>query len=155
LLEAAVLVLVLFAVQWWQTRDAPTGMAPVLHGPLLSGGIADLRQLQGQPVLVHFWATWCPICRLEQGTIDELAHDYAVISVATSSGDAAAVRQFMQEEGLSFPTLLDEDGSLLRQWGLPGVPASFVIAPDGQVAYATMGYTSGVGLRLRLWLAGL
>lgn len=145
---------VFFAVQWWQTRDAPHGMAPALRGPLLEGGGVDLHALRGQPVLVHFWAVWCPICRLEQDNIAGLARDYRVITVATTSGDAAEVRRYLQEQGLAFPTLLDEDGSLGRRWGVKGVPASFVIGPDGQVAYATMGYSTGLGLRLRLWLAG-
>jgi thiol-disulfide isomerase/thioredoxin len=107
-----------------------------------------------RPVLVHFWAEWCPICRLEQDSIDALAQDYRVISIATRSGDAAAVRAFMRREGLRFPVLLDEDGAIARAWGVGGVPASFVIDPAGQVAHAMVGYTSGMGFRIRLWLAG-
>jgi len=144
---------VVVGVQWWQTADAPSGPAPELRGELLHGGAVDLAQERGRPVLVHFWAEWCPVCGLEQGTIEALSRDYRVITVATTSGDAAAVRAHLQAEGLTFPTLLDEDGRLARAWGVKGVPATYVIAPDGQVAYATTGYSSAVGLRVRLWLA--
>jgi thiol-disulfide isomerase/thioredoxin len=154
LVELLLLVLVIVAVQWWQTRDAPSGPAPALQGVLLDGQPVDLRSERGQAVLVHFWAEWCPICRLEEGTIDALARDYRVITVATTSGDSAAVSAYLQQQGLSFPTLVDEDGTLGRRWGVRGVPASFIIDPDGQIAHATVGYTTGPGLRLRLWLAG-
>lgn len=154
LIELCILLLVVAGIQWWQTRDAPSGPAPALAGTLLDGGPVDLAAERGQPVLVHFWAEWCPICRLEQGSIDALARDHRVISVATSSGDAAAVRAHMQGEGLSFPVLVDEDGALARAWGLSGVPASFVIDPEGRVVHATRGYTTGLGFRIRLWLAG-
>jgi peroxiredoxin len=74
--------------------------------------------------------------------------------VATTSGDAEAVRAYLAQQGLSFPTLVDEDGSVGRTWGVKGVPASFVVDADGQVAHAAVGYTTELGLRLRLWLAG-
>lgn len=154
LLELAVVAAVLVGVQWWQTRGAPSGPAPLLAGTLLDGTPVKLADARGRPVLVHFWAEWCPICRLEEGSIQALARDHRVISVATTSGDAAAVRAFMDKEGLSFPTLVDEDGSVGRRWGVKGVPATFVIDAEGQVAHATVGYTTEWGLRLRLWLAG-
>jgi thiol-disulfide isomerase/thioredoxin len=153
--ELLIVLLVLAAVQWWQTRNVVSGPAPILVGELLDGGHVDLHADLDRPVLVHFWAEWCPICRLEQGSIDALAEDYRVISVATTSGDAAEVRAHMQREGLRFPVLLDEEGAIARAWGVSGVPASFVIDPAGRVAHAMVGYTSGIGFRVRLWLAAL
>jgi peroxiredoxin len=155
LLEGLLVLAVIVGVQWWQTRDAPSGPAPALDGVLLDGTPVDLAAERGRPVLVHFWAEWCPICRLEEGSIDALARDHRVISVATTSGDAAAVRAYMARQGLSFPTLVDEDGTIGRRWGVKGVPASFVIDASGEIAHATVGYTTGPGLRVRLWLAGL
>jgi peroxiredoxin len=126
-----------------------------LSGRLLDGAGVNLANERGRPVLVHFWAEWCPICRLEQGSIEALSRDYRVISVATTSGNADEVRAHMQSEGLSFPVLLDEEGDLARAWGVRGVPASFVIDSSGRIANAMVGYTSGIGFRIRLWLAGL
>jgi peroxiredoxin len=156
LLELLVVLLMLAAFQWWQTRGVASGPAPALASTLLDGSRVELNEARRDgPVLVHFWAEWCPICRLEEGSIDALARDHRVISVATTSGNAAEVRAHMQREGLSFPVVVDEEGRLARAWGVSGVPASFVIDPDGQVAYAMVGYTSGIGFRVRLWLAGL
>ncbi len=153
LAEAALVVVVLAGIHFWQTRDVSYGPAPALAGQLLDGTPVSLASERDKPVLVHFWAEWCPICKLEQDSIQALSQDYRVLSVATTSGDAAAVRAFMQREGLSFPTLVDEEGVMGRTWGIKGVPASFVIDGDGNIAHATVGYTTGLGLRLRLWLA--
>lgn len=154
-LELLLLIAIIGGVQWWQTRGVAEGPAPALQGMLLDGHAVSLQALQGQPVLVHFWATWCPICRLEEDSIDALARDHQVITIATTSGDAAAVRAYLQQQGLHFPVLLDETGEVGRAWGVKGVPASFIIDPAGDVVHATVGYTTGIGLRLRLWLAGL
>lgn len=113
----------------------------------------SLADLKGRPALVHFWATWCPVCRLEDSTIDAIARDHAVLTVATTSGAAEVVRSYMVEEGLSFPVVLDEEGELARSWGVVGVPSTFVVNSAGEIAWAGQGFSTGIGLRLRLWMA--
>jgi peroxiredoxin len=71
------------------------------------------------------------------------------------SGTAIEVTRFMREQGLSFPALNDHDGSISHAWGVNAVPASFIISPDGKIRFVEVGYTTGIGLRFRLWLAGL
>ena len=155
LAEAALVVLLLGAIHLWQTRNLPAGEAPVLTGTLLDGRTIDMVKYRGKPLLVHFWAAWCPVCRLEQGTIQSLAREWPVITVAMQSGDAEEIRRFMEEEGLSFPVLADEAGQLARRWRVSGVPVSFVLDGRGHIRYATVGYATWAGLTLRLWLAGL
>jgi thiol-disulfide isomerase/thioredoxin len=127
----------------------------VLAGVQLDGKPVALDAFAGRPVLVHFWATWCPICRAEQGSIDALARDTPVITVAMQSGDRDAVVQHLRNETLSFPVLNDPDGVIAAQWGVRAVPASFIVDGAGRIRYVEVGYTTGIGLRLRLWLAGL
>lgn len=104
-------------------------------------------------MLVHFWASWCPVCRLEQDSIASIAGDRQVITVATTSGTAEEVAAYLAGEGLSMPVLLDEDGEIARRWGVSGVPATFIVNMAGDITHAGMGYSSEPGLRLRLWLA--
>ena len=139
--------------QWWQTRDIAAGPAPELAGELLTGNPVTIASYQGQPLLVHFWAEWCPVCRAEESTINSLAEGYQVLTVATNSGDADDVRKYMQENELSFPVLIDEDGLIAWQWGIRGVPSSFIIDRQGQIESIAVGYTTGIGLRLRMWMA--
>jgi peroxiredoxin len=152
--DILVVVAVVAAVQWWQGRDLTRGDAPPLAGHLLDGRLASLGDYRGEPVLVHFWATWCPICRLEEDAIDAIARDHAVLTVATSSGTPEELAAYLGERDLSFAVLPDEDGSLARLWGVSGVPATFVVDGAGRIAHATVGYSTGWGLRARLWWAG-
>lgn len=160
-LRTIILNLLLFAliftgVQLWRQRDMPSGPAPALQGLTLNGQPYTLPRQPGKPVLVHFWATWCPICASEQDSIEAIARDHpGVITIALQSGPPQAVARHMQQQNLNFPVLNDPDGSLSAAWGVHAVPASFILAPDGTIRFVTSGYSSSIGLRLRLWLAGL
>lgn len=153
-LELALILAAFATVHWWQTRPLASGPAPALSGLSVSGEQLDLRQLRGKGVLVHFWAEWCPVCRAEQDAIQSISADFSVISVAMQSGDQAAVRHFMEQESLSFPTLADPQGEIAGDWGVSAVPTSFVIGPDGVIDYSEVGFTTETGLRTRLWAAG-
>lgn len=143
-------------IRAWQQRDMVGGAAPVLQGVTLAGLPYKLPAHPAQPVLVHFWATWCPICRTEQSAIAAIAHDHPnVITVAMQSGTQEDVLRYMREQGIDFPVVNDPDGNISRAWGVHAVPASFIITPDGQIRFIEIGYTTGIGIRLRLWLAGI
>lgn len=156
-IELAVVIVVIFGVRSWQQRDIVSGAAPSLQGMLLLDGkpLAAMSPEQaGKPVLVHFWATWCPICRTEQGSIEKIAADhFNVVTVAMQSGANDSVAKFMAEQKLSFPVLNDADGMTSAEWGVHAVPASFIVDGNGKIRFVEVGYTTEIGLRLRLWLA--
>lgn len=148
--------LVIAGIRFWQQRDMVTGTAPQLQGATLAGQHYLLPSHPGHPVLVHFWASWCPVCRAEQSSIAAIAQDDAsVITVAMQSGTPEQVTSYMREQGIDFPVLNDPDGSIARIWGVHAVPVSFIIGPDGSVKFVEVGYTTEIGLRIRRWLAGV
>lgn len=153
-LELLLFVVIIMGVRTWQQRDIVKGMAPPLDGLLLDGKPFVLAAKPAQPVLVHFWASWCPICRAEEGSIASLARDNPnVITVAMQSGNSGAVQQYMREQAVNFPVINDANNQISAAWGVQGVPASFIVDTDGKIRYVEIGYTTGLGLRLRLWLA--
>ncbi|MGD1984681.1 MAG: protein disulfide oxidoreductase [Chromatiaceae bacterium] len=152
--DIALVILVVAVVQWWQSRDLVRDQAPPLVGLLLDGSAVTLSETPA-PVLVYFWADWCPVCRFAEDGIDRLAERHSVITVATSSGTPDDVRGYLTEQGLDFPVVTDQAGAIARQWGVFGVPAAFVIDADGAIRHASRGYSSEFGLWLRLWWAGL
>jgi peroxiredoxin len=155
-IDVLLVVMLVAGIRAWQQRDMAGGAAPVLQGVTLAGQTYKLPAHPAQPVLVHFWAVWCSICRAEQDSIAAIAHDNPnVITVAMQSGKPEEVVRHMREQGIGFPVLNDPDGSLAGAWGVHAVPASFIVAPDGRIRFVEVGYTTGIGLRLRLWLAGL
>lgn len=152
-IEALIFVIVIVGIRAWQQRDVVSGAAPALAGVLLDG--SAYAPPGGRPVLVHFWATWCPVCSAEQGSIQSLSQDgYEVVTVAMQSGSSSEVVRHMTEQRLSFPVLNDADGRVSAAWGVHAVPASFIVGRDGQIRFVEIGYTTEIGLRLRLWLAG-
>lgn len=152
--QAALIIALILGLRAWQRRDLVADAAPDIDGVLLDGRPFALSGLRGQPVLVHFWASWCPICRLEQNGVDALARDYRVIAVAMQSGSDAEVQTYLRDHELSFPVLNDPDGHIAAKWGIRGVPTSFVLDTAGHIRFTEVGYTTAIGLRARMWLAG-
>jgi peroxiredoxin len=150
--QIALVVILLFLLHLWQTRNLVEGDAPPLTGQTLSGVRFELAKQTEWPLLVHFWATWCPVCKLETGGIVSLSQDYPVVTVAMQSGSEKDVRQFLDQEGFQLPVINDSDGSLAAAWGVSGVPTSYVVDQDGRIRFTSVGYTLPLTLRMRLWL---
>ena len=148
------MVAVYSGVQFWHARDTASGAAPALMGKALDGSHLSLAAFAGRPVLVHFWATWCSICRLEQGNIEAVAKDYPVIAVASQSGAVDEVAGEVRRRGLQAPVLVDEDGAWAARFGVRVFPTTFVVDAQGNIVDVTVGYTTEPGLRARLKLAG-
>ncbi|MFM6985377.1 MAG: redoxin family protein [Hydrogenophaga sp.] len=169
LLTLALLVTVVLAVQWWQTRHVTDGPLPagVLDTPLpvfdatgtlrhssLRAELAALQQNHpGQNVGLYVWAEWCPICKATQGAVDGVNAEHPVITVAMQSGSPAAVGRYLQSNRLAWHSVVDQQAQLSRALGFGAVPAFAVITPQGELRWPTVGLTSGWGMRLRLWLA--
>lgn len=153
LAEVLVFIGLYLGLRAYMQRDMAVGPAPPLAGVSLEGERVSLADYRGGPVLVHFWAEWCGVCRLEQDSVQAISQDWPVLSVALQSGTAAEVAAYLAEHGLTWKTLNDPDGRLATHFGVRGVPASFIVDRDGQIRFRERGYTTEWGLRARLWLA--
>lgn len=153
-LQGAAVLAAVFAMSFWNARSAATGAAPALWGTDVRGQPASLESLRGRPVLVHFWASWCGVCKMEQSSIDALARDHAVLTVAAGSGGPAAVDAFLRSQNLSFTALADPEMALAHRFGVRAFPTSFIVDPRGVIRFVEVGYTTSLGLRARLWWAG-
>lgn len=151
--EALVLIALILGIRAWQQQGVADGPAPPLAGVLLDGRGFDLAAREGRPVLVYFWASWCGVCRLQQGAIRDLARDHDVVTVALRSGEAGAVQRHLAEHAAALPVLNDPRGEHAARWGVRAVPASFVVDARGQIRFVEVGYTTGWGLKWRLWWA--
>jgi thiol-disulfide isomerase/thioredoxin len=134
-------------------RDMVSGTVPEFQGNLLNGETYTLLADKRRPLLIHFWASWCPVCELEQGSIQSISDDHAVITIAMQSGEAEEVISYMQQEKLQFPVINDPDGIVAQRFGVRAVPSSFVIDENNNIMFRETGFTTETGLRLRLWLA--
>lgn len=153
LLEAALIFGALAALHAFQTRDLVSGAAPDFSARLLDGQQVRLSGFRGRPVLLQFWATWCPVCRLEAGSVAEIAREHAVLTVALEDSAPESIRAWLVEHGVEYPVVPDGEGYLASLYGVRGVPTSIIIDPVGNIRFVEVGYTTEWGLRLRLWWA--
>ena len=157
-LEVALAIAGLFGVRAYQVRGAAQGAAPSWSAPTIEGERVSLAQLRGAPFALHFWASWCGVCSAMRHNVRAFARDHRVISlvtVASESGDAAAIRRFVAQHPVDAPVLADADGALARAYGVRAFPTTFFIDANGGIRHVESGYTTELGMALRLWSAGL
>ena len=107
------------------------------------------------PLVIHFWASWCPICKLEEESIASIAEDYPVITIAMQSGTSLEVEHYLEEQGIDPTTITDPDGTIAHRFGVQGVPTSYIVDQNNKIQFSERGYTTELGLRSRIWLTQL
>ncbi|WP_298610329.1 redoxin domain-containing protein [uncultured Thiothrix sp.] len=154
-IELAIVLALIFGVRAWQQRTLIVGEAPIFNEIDLKGQEISLAAYRGKPLLLHFWASWCPICEVEQGSINKVIEaGWPMVTVAYSSGEAEEVKRYMERKGINnWITIVDNDGELARQYGVVGVPTSYVLDRQGSISFREVGASTSWGLRLRLWFA--
>jgi thiol-disulfide isomerase/thioredoxin len=121
----------------------------------LNGARVDLFQMsQEKPVLLYFWASWCPVCKAVSPAVAALRDEYPVVTVALSSGSREQVLSSARESGLGSRIVNDEGGDIARAWDVRGTPTVAVLY-QGRVTSMTSGITTPPGISMRLWLAGM
>jgi len=112
--------------------------APDFELQSLGGETFTLADFKGKPVLINFWATWCGPCRAEMPEFQEAAVDNAddlvIIGINNVAGDdRERIDDFVDELGVTFLILLDEDGSISKSYQVRGLPMTLFIDRDGMV----------------------
>jgi len=118
--------------------------APDLRLRDLDGGQVRLADLRGRPVLVEFWATWCPPCVEALPHIQEIHDRYAerglAVLAVTTDQDEAEVRAFLKSEGYTFPVLWG-DYQAQRDYMAFGIPRTCLVDRAGVLRYQSRGYS--------------
>jgi peroxiredoxin len=120
-------------------------MAPHFSLPSTIGGKVSLAEaLQRGPVVLAFYKISCPVCQYTFPFLERIHKAYsgqAVSVFGISQDDLRDSKEFMQEYGISFPSLLDESGyPVSNSYGLTNVPTVLLIAPDGRVTVSSLGF---------------
>lgn len=152
-LQVLLLIAVYIGVKAYTQRDLVQDIPPTLNATLLSGKVFNLQAQRDKPLLLHFWASWCPVCKLEEQSIESINKDRAVVSIAMQSGDEDELKAYMRTEKLTFPVIADNNGDIATRFGVKAVPVSFILNAEGKIVFIESGFTSSLGLQLRLWLA--
>ncbi|HID34542.1 MAG TPA: redoxin domain-containing protein [Anaerolineae bacterium] len=137
------------------------GTAPVENKPAPNfafrypdGSSFTLADFQGKPVIVNFWATWCPPCRREMpglvNAYETYKDDGLVILEVDVAEPAQAVAQFVQEYNMTMPVILDQRQEVARLYRTDSFPTTFFIDSEGVIQLRWTGYLPEDQLALNL-----
>ena len=142
----AIVIIAIFILMRWETQlvyeDEPVTeesiFAPNFTLQGLDGKSVSLDDYKGKVVLLNIWATWCPPCIAEAPSLEELNNrfkddDFKLLTVSIDEDGENVIIPFMEKNKLSFPVLVDPEGSIMELYGAIGVPESFIIRKDGIV----------------------
>lgn len=109
--------------------------APDFELQALGGSTVRLSDFQGRPVLLTFGATWCPDCRAASPLLEELHQDYPglVILSVDSKESADVVQDYVEDSGVTYPVLLDRDGSVGQLYQVFAIPTGLFIDAEGVI----------------------
>jgi len=117
--------------------------APGLKLRSMDGGTFDLAAYKGRPVVLNFWATWCPPCVEEIPSLERLRalrEDQGLLVVTVDVGEAPEeVRAFLEDKPVSFPVLLDEEAEAFRAWSAYAFPTTFILDAEHRLRYSVFG----------------
>lgn len=102
----------------------------------LDGQRVSLSSFRGKPVLLNFWASWCPPCRKEMPELQKFHERYGdqITLIGVNWGEnARTVKEFLESFGVRYLNLLDERGTAFVLYRLTGIPESFFIDPEGYI----------------------
>ena len=102
----------------------------------LDGQSVSLEDFRGKVVLLNVWATWCPPCVSETPSLEKLYNrfkndDFKLLAVSVDEDGRNVILPFMEKRNLTFPVLVDSKGTIMKSYGITGVPESFIIRKDG------------------------
>ncbi|MFN8481822.1 MAG: TlpA disulfide reductase family protein [Anaerolineae bacterium] len=126
--------------------------APTFTLPSFSGGDVSLAGYRGRPVVLNFWASWCPPCRAEAPAMQRVWEQYRAQGVVflgvNSSDNDAAARAYLAEYGVTYPNVQDDVGRVAPLYHADSLPTTILIDRDGRIVGRRVGAVP------EQWLAG-
>ncbi|BAF71858.1 redoxin family protein [Sulfurovum sp. NBC37-1] len=150
LIGAALLFILSNIISYVRKPDLDSLQLPIETVQLVDGSTYSLKP--GKPVIVHFWATWCPACKLEAANIERVSKKYEVLTIAVNSGSDKKIRQYLEKRGLDFRVVNDKEGSWARKFKVQAFPMTFIYNAEGRLKFTEVGYTTTAGLLARMTL---
>ncbi len=149
----------LLAADYDVMRWPANATVPPLQALDLQGKTWRLADLRGRVVVLNFWATWCPPCRAEMPSLQQMAEIYGpdklvVLAVNVKEGPRR-ITQYLQSSGLNLTVLLDQQGEIARQWGASVLPTTYLLDAEGRPRLRLRGEVDWTSREAAAWVEPL
>jgi len=128
-----------------EVEEAASEPAPAFELASLDGSQVSLASLEGRPVVIDFWATWCVPCIRQIPVLNELRKQHgdrvSVVGIAVDAQGLEVVAPFAEEHGMEY-TILIGDEALAQDFGAKGFPTLFILNAQGAIEEAHVGVVS-------------
>lgn len=135
------------ALAWPAVADELSGPAPDFTLQARSGETVSLSDLQGDVVMVNFWATWCAPCRQEMPHLEALYQRYKnlgfTLLAVNVEDNRAGADKWLAERPVSFPVLFDPKNEVSKLYDVVAMPSTVMVGRDGTMRYIHHGYQPG------------
>jgi len=150
-----VIILTILAniVSYYKSTDLNKDTLDFTSVKLLDDTLYDIAKQK--PILIHFWATWCPICDVEASNIQKISNNFEVITIAVDSTSTKEIKNYLEKHNLSFKVINDLDKQYAKKFNISVFPTTFIYDKHQNLVFSEVGYTSTIGLYLRMIWASL
>lgn len=108
---------------------------------------------KNKPLLIHFWATWCPVCKTEAQNIEYISKYYQVITIAVKSQNDNEIKKYLEEKDLHFMVYNDINATFSKKFNIGVFPTTLIYNKNKEVKFSDVGYTTTFGLFFRMFIA--
>ena len=155
--EALIFLLLFAGLMYWQRRNllpADGQQAPDVMLWTMEGQPTPLKSFQGKRLMLHFWATWCSVCKMEHGALnavhEDLDEDEVLLALVVAPlEEREKIKAYIASEGIKYPVYFAGDEAQ-RAFQVTSFPSNYFLSPTGKITGRDVGMSSRWGMAWRL-----